>query len=212
MALISCKNASFGYEGTTVLANVSLDVNAGDYLCLAGPNGSGKSTLIRGLLKLKSPKSGSVTFGEGLTFEQIGYLPQTTTYQKDFPASVMEVTLSGRLGLKGAGMFYTKRDKQAAKENLNKLGVCDLSSKCYRELSGGQQRRVLIARALCAASRLLILDEPTAGLDPAARDEFYDMLDALNHEGLTVLTVSHDVNCCAHKELRIVDGELKLDF
>ncbi len=193
MALISCKNASFDYDGNVVVSELNFDVSKGDYLCVVGENGSGKSTLVKGLLRLKSPKSGEINYGEGLKSTEIGYLPQQTVAQKDFPASAYEVIISGLLGSKGMSMFYSKHDKSTVKANMELLKISDLAKKCYRELSGGQQQRVLLARALCATQKLLLLDEPVAGLDPIATNDFYAAIEDINKSGVTVLMVSHDI-------------------
>lgn len=194
MALIRVKNAAFSYENNVVLTGVNFEVRQGDYLCILGENGSGKSTLIKGMLGLKSPRSGSIDFGEGLRSTEIGYLPQQTAAQKDFPASVFEVVLSGRLGRGGFRPFFSKADKQTAKDNLALLGIADLQKRCYRELSGGQQQRVLLARALCATGKLLLLDEPVSGLDPLVTQEFYGTIEQLNKKsGVTIIMVSHDM-------------------
>lgn len=214
MALLSCKNLSFAYEGDTVLRGVDFSVNAGDYLCVVGENGSGKSTLIKGILGLKPPSAGEIVLGEGLTRAQIGYLPQQTAAQKDFPASVTEVVLSGRLNGLGRRPFYSAADRRAALENLERMGVAELSRKCYQELSGGQQQRVLLARALCAAKRLLLLDEPVAGLDPLATVEMYNLLKLINLcDGVTVLMVSHDVEAALRYATHILQlGHTQLYF
>jgi len=194
MALITCKDAAFAYEGHTAVSGLNFTVHVGDYLCIVGENGSGKSTLIKGLLRLKAPSSGMVELGDGLRANEIGYLPQQTAAQKDFPASVYEVVLSGRLSQRGLRPFYAKEDKRAAAENMERLGITALRRRCYRELSGGQQQRVLLARALCATRRLLLLDEPVAGLDPLVTQEFYRIVAKINGTlGLTVIMVSHDV-------------------
>ena len=194
MALIKCENLSFAYSGETVLEGVSFSVNAGDYLCIVGENGSGKSTLMRGLLGLKEPSTGSITFGDGLKQNEIGYLPQQTEMQRDFPASVFEVALSGRLNALGRRCFYSKADRAEAERNLERMGMLEYKKRCYQELSGGQQQRVLLARALCATSKLLLLDEPVAGLDPVATGEMYNILKLINLcDGVTVIMVSHDV-------------------
>lgn len=193
MALISCKNASFDYDGNTVVSGLNFEVDTGDYLCVVGENGSGKSTLVKGLLHLKNPQSGEIIYGEGLKSTEIGYLPQQTAAQKDFPASAYEVVISGLLGSKGFSPFYSKADKAAAKSNMELLKVTDLAKKCYRELSGGQQQRVLLARALCATEKLLLLDEPVAGLDPIATNDLYAAVEQINKQGVTVIMVSHDV-------------------
>ena len=155
------------------VVDVNMEVNPGDYMCIVGENGSGKSTLMKGLLGLIKPSGGTLTVSEELKRTGIGYLPQQTAAQKDFPATVYEVVLSGCLNRRGFLPFYTKKEKEIAERNMEKLGITALKRRCYRELSGGQQQRALIARALCAASSLLILDEPITGLDPAAIQEFY---------------------------------------
>jgi zinc transport system ATP-binding protein len=194
MALITCRDASFAYEGNVAVSGLDFEVNVGDYLCIVGENGSGKSTLIKGLLRLKTPSAGSVSTGDGLQPNEIGYLPQQTAAQKDFPASAYEVVLSGRLSRRGILPFYSKADKAAAEENISRLGIENLRNRCYRELSGGQQQRVLLARALCATKKALLLDEPFAGLDPVVTQELYREIERINRdEGLTVIMVSHDI-------------------
>ena len=194
MAIMKCEDLSFGYDGKTVLEGVNFELNAGDYLCIVGENGSGKSTLIKGLLGLKEPEKGRITHGDGLKSTEIGYLPQQTAAQKDFPASVREVVLSGCLNKKGIIPFYTKDDKRRADAAMERLGITTLWKKSYRDLSGGQQQRVLLARALCATERLLLLDEPVTGLDPHAAAKLYAIIRDLNREqGVCVVMVSHDV-------------------
>ena len=192
--LIVCKDISLGYEGQSVLTHLDLTVRAGDYLCIVGDNGSGKSTLLRGLLGLLPPQSGEIWRAPELQKGAVGYLPQQTKAQKDFPATVFEVVLSGFLNRKGMHFFYSAAQKSEALMNMGKLGILELKDQCYRELSGGQQQRVLLARALCAAGELLILDEPVTGLDPAAAQELYRTLDYLNKkEGIAIVTVTHDI-------------------
>lgn len=194
MALLSCNDLVLGYEGKTVLSGVNFAVEPGMYLCIVGENGSGKSTLTKALLGAKAPMSGSITFGEGLRQNEIGYLPQQTQVQKDFPASVEEIVLSGRLNQLGKRLFYNKADRQTVQENMKLLGIEGMRHACYQELSGGQQQRVLLARALCATSRLLVLDEPAAGLDPVVTAGLYALIRQLNQvQQLTVVMVSHDV-------------------
>ena len=205
MALIKCENLSFAYSGGTVLEGVSFSVNAGDYLCIVGENGSGKSTLMRGLLGLKEPSSGTISFGDGLKQNEIGYLPQQTDLQRDFPASVFEVALSGRLNSLGRRFFYSKADRAETERNLERIGMLEFKNRCYQELSGGQQQRVLLARALNATSKLLLLDEPVAGLDPVATGEMYNILKLINLcDGVTVVMVSHDVNAALRYATRIL--------
>lgn len=194
MALITCKDVCLGYDGQAVLQDVNFEVCRGDLLCIVGENGSGKSTLIKGLLGLKAPLSGSITLGDGLKHTEIGYLPQQTELQRDFPASVMEVVLSGRLNGMHGRPFYSKADRAAALENLERMGIDDLKNQSYQALSGGQQQRVLLARALCAANDLLILDEPVTGLDPASMQDLYKTLRYLNaREGMAIIMVTHDM-------------------
>ena len=188
--LIVCRDAALGYEGRAVLTGLNLSVSAGDYLCVVG----GKSTLMKGLLGLLSPMAGSIDRAAELKNGAIGYLPQQTQAQKDFPATVYEVVLSGFLNQKGFRFFYTAAQKTAALQAIGKLGILELKDRCYRDLSGGQQQRTLLARALCAASRLLILDEPVTGLDPAAAQDLYKTLRYLNEkEGMAVVMVTHDL-------------------
>ncbi len=195
MALINCNNVTMSYENNTVFTDLNFKVNSGDYLCIVGENGSGKSTLIKGLLGLKSPVKGKIEYGDGLKKTEIGYLPQQTSVQKDFPASVYEVVLSGCLNSRGLKPFYSKLEKDTTLKNMKKLGVENLKKKCYRELSGGQQQRVLLARALCATKKVLLLDEPISGLDPLVASEMYNMIKELNKvDGITIIMVSHDIN------------------
>ncbi len=194
MSQLKCDNVTLGYEGKTVTQNLSFSVNAGDYLCIVGENGAGKSTLIKALLGLKSPMSGQITTGDGLKSTEIGYLPQQTLIQKDFPASVREIVRSGLLGKCGFRPFYTKQQKEFARKQMERMNILELENRCYRELSGGQQQRVLLARALCAAEKMILLDEPVAGLDPKVTKEMYELIYKLNREdGITVIMVSHDI-------------------
>ena len=194
MALIACQNLCLGYDGREILHGLSFEVNSGEYLCIVGENGSGKSTLMRTILGLQRPLAGIILTGDGLRVNEIGYLPQQTPVQKDFPASVWEVVLSGFEGRCGWRPFYTKAEKQRAEENIRAMGIEALTRRCYRELSGGQQQRVLLARALCATGKLLFLDEPVSGLDPRATAEMYEIIEKLNREqGITVIMISHDI-------------------
>lgn len=198
MSEVKVKDLSLGYEGDILVERLNFEVNSGDYLCIVGENGSGKSTLMRTLLGLQKPISGDIEYGDGLTARQIGYLPQQTIVQKDFPASVWEIVLSGFQGRMGLRPFYTPVEKAEAKENMNRLGITELKNRCYRELSGGQQQRVLLARALCATKKVLLLDEPVSGLDPSAQTQMYRMIRSLNKEGVTIIMISHDVHASLH--------------
>jgi len=205
MALLTCEKVSLGYEGETVVSDLSFEVNSGDYLCVVGENGSGKSTLIAGLLGLKKTTAGRITMGDGLKQTEIGYLPQQTNIQKDFPASVFEVALSGCLSNGNPLPFYTKSDKRKASENMEQLGISNLKNRCYKELSGGQQQRVLLARSLCASKKLLILDEPFAGLDPIVSGELYQLIRTINQEmRITVVMVSHDIRSAVENATMIL--------
>lgn len=194
MALITCEHVCLGYDGQTVLRDVNFTVSRGDLLCVVGENGSGKSTLIKGLLGLKAPEQGSITLGDGLVRNEIGYLPQQTQLQRDFPASVAEVVRSGCINQMHGRPFYSRADRARAQENMERMGIEDLAHHSYQALSGGQQQRVLLARALCAANDLLILDEPVTGLDPASMQDLYKTLRYLNErEGMAIIMVTHDI-------------------
>ena len=192
--ILECEDVSLGYDGRPVMEHLSFDVRQGDYLCVIGENGSGKSTLIKRLLGLIKPVKGKVILDKSIQNGYIGYLPQQTDIQKDFPATVEEVVMSGFLNRCGWRPFYNKREKQLAQNNMKKMNILEYRKKCYKELSGGQQQRVLIARALCAAGGLLILDEPVTGLDPNATMELYESLEKLNKtDKMTIIMVSHDI-------------------
>ena len=194
MSLITCENLTLAYNNVPVIQNLDFTVNQGDYLCIVGENGSGKSTLVKALLGLKKPSAGTITFGQGLIQKEIGYLPQHKDTNYDFPASVWEVVLSGCLNQRGWKPFYSKTQKDLAMTNIQKLGIEEIRNKSFRELSGGQQQRVLLARALCATKKLLLLDEPVAGLDPIVTSQLYNVIKEINDEGITVVMVSHDIS------------------
>ncbi len=210
--LITCEHVDFGYENQDAVIDLSMKVEDGDYLCVVGANGSGKSTLVKGLLGLLKPTGGKLTVAEELRRTGIGYLPQQTAVQRDFPATVWEVVLSGVLSRMGNRPFYTPAERKLAADSMEKLGISDLRKRCYRELSGGQQQRVLIARALCATSRMLILDEPVTGLDPSAIQELYRLVRKLNQDGVTILMVSHDVSGILSQASRILHLQQKALF
>ncbi len=194
MTQLTCQNLAVGYEGRAVLENLNFSVCPGDYLCIVGENGSGKSTLMKTILGLQPPVWGKVLTGDGLRKNKIGYLPQQTPVQRDFPASVREIVLSGCQGRCGDRPFYSKGEKQLAQTAMERMQVAALAKRCYRTLSGGQQQRVLLARALCAAQNMLLLDEPVSGLDPKVTGEMYGLIQRLNREdGVTILMISHDI-------------------
>lgn len=194
MAQIICRNLAIGYDGKAIVQNMNFSVNTGEYLCVIGENGAGKSTFMKTLLGLQPPIQGEILFGDNLKQNEIGYLPQQTEVQKDFPASVREIVLSGCQNQLGLSPFYNRKEKSYAEAILNKLQITDLAEQCYRELSGGQKQRVLLARALCATKKMLLLDEPVAGLDPKAAKEMYYLIQKINREeNITVIMISHDI-------------------
>jgi zinc transport system ATP-binding protein len=211
MTQMNGQNLAFGYDGHIAISGLKFSVQTGDFLLIAGENGSGKSTLIKGLLRLISPMEGSITFSPDFAPYQTGYLSQQTAAKQDFPAGVFEIVLSGNAGKYGFFPFYRQADKQKAEENLRLLGIESLRNRCFRELSGGQQRRVLLARSLCAAEKLLMLDEPFAGLDPLISAELYRLLAKINRErGMTIIMASHDIEAasCATKVLHLQRKQL----
>ncbi len=213
MAQITCRDLSFAYDGETVLSDINFSIDAGAYLCIVGENGSGKTTLMRGLLGLKAPSKGKISFSD-LKPTEIGYLPQQTQIQRDFPASVREVVLSGRLNSMHGRMFYNAEDKAAAAANMERLGIDDIADRCYLELSGGQQQRVLLARAMCATKKLLLLDEPVTGLDPVAANEMYNLIKLVNLcDSTSVIMISHDIHAAVRYATHILHlGRSQLFF
>jgi zinc transport system ATP-binding protein len=213
MLQISCRNISVSYENILAVDDISVDVFAGDYIAIVGENGSGKSTLLKAMLGLIKLKSGSMEFKNGVKQTELGYLPQQTVVQRDFPASVYEVVLSGCLNIRGMRPFYSKKEKTRVYESLEKLGIVGIRNKSYRDLSGGQQQRVLLARALCATDKILFLDEPVTGLDPIITAELYALIKGLNRESnITVIMVSHDVNSAVANSDKILHMGTKALF
>ncbi len=204
MALLTIQDLTLGYESRAILDGLNFTVDAGDYLCIVGENGSGKSTLMKTLLHLTEPLGGQILVGDGLKRNEIGYLPQQTVVQKDFPAFVREIVLSGCQGRCGLRPFYNKEEKRIAKENMERMGIAELADRCYRDLSGGQQQRVLLARALCATRKVLLLDEPVSGLDPKVTAEMYDLIAELNREGITIIMISHDIGAAVRYATHIL--------
>jgi zinc transport system ATP-binding protein len=211
MEQMSCQNLSFGYDGHIAVSGLNFSVKTGDFLLIAGENGSGKSTLIKGLLRLLQPMEGTISFSPEFTPSKTGYLSQQTAAKQDFPAGVFEIVLSGYLGKKKFLPFYTHAEKREAEENLSLLGITELKNRCFRELSGGQQRRVLLARSLAAAEKILVLDEPFAGLDPLISAELYQLLAKINREkSMTIIMASHDKEAagCAAQVLHLQQRQL----
>ena len=208
MAQLICENLTLGYNSNIVLENVSFTVEKGDYLCIIGENGSGKTTLMKTILRLQKPLEGQISTGDGVLPDEIGYLPQQTQVQRDFPASVWEIVLSGCQSRCGRRPFYNKAEKQLAVEAMKRMEIESLAKRCYRELSGGQQQRVLLARALCAAQKMLLLDEPVSGLDPSVTQEMYELIEQLHKDGITIMMITHDVEAAkkyATKILKVQD-------
>lgn len=211
MPMISCEKVYMSYDSTKAVEGVSFSVEKGDFLCIVGENGTGKSTLLKGILGLQKLNSGTIVFS-GIRAGEIGYLPQRTVVQKDFPASVWEVVLSGRQ-TKGFRLFYTPEDRKLARENITLMGIDDIKNKPYNELSGGQQQRVLLARALCATQKVLLLDEPTTGLDPFVTAELYKLTAKLNREyRVTIIMVTHDIKNSLEYATKILSMEHDGDF
>ncbi len=207
MSLITCRNLVLGYEDGPIVSDLNFTVSKGDYLCIIGENGSGKTTLMKTLLGLLRPYGGEVLFGDGLKQEMIGYLPQQTLVQKDFPASVREVVLSGRQNHLGKRFFYHKSDYEEAEKQMQRLRITELKNRSYRHLSGGQQQRVLLARALCATDQLLVLDEPVTGLDSQITKIMYDTISDLHKDGMTVIMISHDIDASLRYATHILSLE-----
>ncbi len=204
MALITVSDLSLGYDSQVIVNGLNFTVDSGDYLCIVGENGSGKTTLMKTLLHLREPLGGKIEFGDGLKANEIGYLPQQTVIQRDFPASVREIVISGCQGYLGMRPFYGRKEKELADENMERMGITALAARCYRELSGGQQQRVLLARALCATRKVLLLDEPVAGLDPNGTSLMYELIEDLNREGITIIMISHDIAAAARYANRVL--------
>ncbi len=212
MSLLEGKNLTLGYEGREIVKDINFNIEKGDYLLIVGENGAGKSTLMKTILGLLSPIDGEIIFGEDLKKNEIGYLPQQTIVQRDFPASVWEIVLSGCQGRLGKKPFYSAELKKLARENMERMNVQSLSKRCYRELSGGQQQRVLLARALCATEKILLLDEPVAGLDPKVMTELYSLIDELNKNGITIIMISHDISVAVNYASHILHVDKKTFF
>lgn len=211
--LIKCDDITLGYENMTVLEHVTFELNEGDYLCIVGENGAGKSTLIKCLAGLKKPMEGEIKFSDKITRRDVGYLPQQTAIQRDFPASVREVVTSGCLNNSRLLPFYSKTDRERAAKHMSELGITELADKSYRELSGGQKQRVLLARALCASNKMLILDEPVTGLDPIVTGEIYSIIKQINKKyRMTIIMVSHDVNNAVNSANKILHIKNTVQF
>jgi len=211
MSLIELKNLSLGYEGKVVLKNINIDIEENDFVCVVGPNGSGKSTLIKGILGLIKPLKGKVIYNN-LNQKFIGYMPQETKVDSNFPASVFEIVLSGTLNRLGFRSIYTKKEKEIALNSLKTLGISNLKNKSFCDLSGGGRQKVLLARSLCATSKLLILDEPSNNLDSKSKNDLYKIITDLNkNHGITVIMITHDLdhdNLIGNKILSLRDNEI----
>lgn len=194
MSIIKCSDLTIGYNDRVILSNLNFSIGEGDYLCIIGENGSGKSTLIKSLLKLQKQISGEIRYCDNLKSNEIGYLPQRNNIQKDFPASVEEIVLSGSINKLGFKPFYSRKNRKKAQHNMELMKIDHIKSESYQNLSGGQQQRVLLARALTAGSKALILDEPVTGLDPIATTDMYSLIETINKDyRVAVIMVSHDI-------------------
>ena len=191
--IVKGEEISLSYEGNTVVSGLNFEIRRGDYLCIVGNNGSGKSTLLRAMLGLKEISGGRLMISADTRVAGFGYLPQISAAEKDFPASVREVVLSGCLGKAGLRPFYSKNDKAIADSAMKRMNISELADRSYRELSGGQQQRVRLSRAYCATGEVLFLDEPVAGLDPESAAEMYRLINDMNRDGITIVMVSHDI-------------------
>ena len=212
MIQITADNVTLGYDSKIILQNLNFYIEEGDYLCIIGENGSGKTTLMKTLLGLLKPIDGKIKFLNGIEKNQIGYLPQQTDVQKDFPASVKEIVISGFQSKMNGRPFYSKKEKAEALKNMQLLGIDNLARCSYRELSGGQQQRVLLARALCATNKMILLDEPVTGLDPAATNEMYELIKELNNQGITIIMITHDTSCALKYANKILEIGSKMFF
>lgn len=211
MIYIKATNLSVGYEQTIVSSDINFEIVKGDYLCIVGENGAGKSTLIKTLLGLQKPISGNIEFLNGIKNKNIAYLPQQSSIQRDFPATVYEIVLSGTI-INNKSIFYTRESKKRAIENMKRMNILDLKNQSYRKLSGGQAQRVLLARALCATDEIVLLDEPVTGLDPKSRFDFYELINTLNKEGISIIMVSHDINSSLKYSNKILHLSKKQKF
>lgn len=212
MIQITADNVTLGYDSKIILQNLNFYIEEGDYLCIIGENGSGKTTLMKTLLGLLKPIDGKIKFLNGIEKNQIGYLPQQTDVQKDFPASVKEIVISGFQSKMNGRPFYSKKEKAEALKNMQLLGIDNLARRSYRELSGGQQQRVLLARALCATNKMILLDEPVTGLDPSATNEMYELIKELNNQGITIIMITHDTSCALKYANKILEIGSKMFF
>ncbi len=194
MNLVECRGLRLGYASRLVASCPDFTVGTGDFLAVVGPNGSGKTTLLKTVAGLIQPLGGSLGIPEEVSRGGIGYLPQTKDIQRDFPASVTEVVESGCQALRGMRPFYTGEEKQMVRSAIERFGIGHLARRSFRELSGGQRQRVLLARALCAPRKILLLDEPSTGLDPDAQEELHSLLGKVNKSGLSIMMVTHDLS------------------
>ena len=204
--LLKCSNITLGYGSKNIVNNFNYTIHSGDYLSIIGRNGCGKTTFLRGLAGVLHPRAGKIELNSGLKRNQIGYLPQITVTQKDFPASVEEIVLSAFQGKSLLLPFYGKALRKRADECLELTHATNLRKESFRELSGGQKQRVLLARALCAAERLLLLDEPVTGLDPESSQNMYNIIrDLHENKNMTIVMVTHDIDAARNNSTRILN-------
>jgi zinc transport system ATP-binding protein len=205
---ITVEDVTYAYGGRPAVEDVSLAVEAGEFLGLVGPNGSGKTTLLKLMLGLFSPDSGRIElfgrpveeFDEG---ERIGYVSQhSTSKERTMPVTVREVVTMGRYAHTRFG-WLRGHDHEMVDDAMERVGISDLAERRINTLSGGQKQRVFIARALASEADLLALDEPTVGVDADSRDAFYDLLDELNRQGITIVLIEHDIGVVTEHADRI---------
>lgn len=210
-AIITAQHLTLAYGENAVITRANFCINQGEFVCVVGANGSGKSTLIRAMLGLIKPRFGHIIYGDEVDQSTIGYLPQEAKIDQFFPATVREIVLSGALGRMGHRPFYSRSDRTDADRALSRLGLAKLAGRSFASLSGGQKQKVLLARALVATSKLLILDEPSNNLDHASRQEFYRILQDLHADGLTIIMITHDLDAddlIGDHVLSIMSGEV----
>lgn len=203
MELIRFENLSLRYGNRVLFKDLNFSIYEGDYFCIAGENGSGKTTLMNAILGMKEPAEGKITISNDIK-TGIGYLPQQKSLQKDFPASVYEVVISGFQKKRGFRPFYNNKEKEIADNNMKRLGILDIKKQSFGELSGGQQQRVLISRALCATDKIILLDEPVTGLDKETTEEMYKIINELNDAGVTIVMISHDASATIRYASRVL--------
>ena len=201
--LLRVDDVTLAYEGREVISSLSFEIPRGAYVSVIGENGTGKSTLLGAILGLKRVRSGKIELCD-LKRREIGFLAQQNEESESFPATVYEVVLTGCLSRSSCGPFITKRARDIAFANMEKVGITSLSGRSCDALSGGQRQRVMLARALCSASKLLVLDEAVTGVDSKTVADIYSLVESLNAGGMTVLSVTHDISAAVRYSSHIL--------